>query len=699
MSRIGPAQMEALLRPRSVAVVGASDRPGSFGHRLLENLAALGYPGEVLPVNPRLDAIEGRRCYPSLSALPRTPDCAVLAVSNRHVLGVLEEAARNDVPAAVVFDDPHVGPGRDPGLPARIRELSCRHGMAVCGPNAMGYCNLHDSLAISGYPVDTDRPAGGVALIAHSGTVFDAMMQNDRGVRFSHAISCGSEAAVSAADYLRFLLEDPHTRVIACYLETVRDPGGFAEALGEARRRGMPVVVLKVGRSARGREMTAAHSGALAGSAEAHDALFRRYGACQVGSLDEMMDTLELLDRVPRAPGPRLSVLMESGGERSLFADIAAETGLAFTEFSPETEDALREVLDDGLEPGNPLDAFGLGRDVPGAFCACLEAMDRDPGTGVLVLSVELVPDSNLPPMYVAAALRARPRLEHPLVVVTNLSAASGGAFMRELRGAGIPVLMGTRSALRAIRHLVELNTAVMDAAPCPRGRPDPERLAALRAMVDGTTGPLREHESKRLLAAYGIPIAAEAVVQSATEAQAAARRIGFPVVLKTAAPEVLHKSDGGGVRLGLGDGQSLDDAYAELSDRFGPRVLVQRQVSPGAELMLGMKRAPPFGALVLFGIGGVLVEVYRDVTGALAPFSEAEARAMPARLRGRAVLDGVRGCPPVDTDALVDVLMRFSTLAGDFADLVAEIDVNPLIATGGTLVAVDALVVPGKAE
>ena len=421
--------------------------------------------------------------------------------------------------------------------------------------------------------------------------------------------------------------------------------------------------------------------------------LFRRYGVCQVSSLDEMMDTLELLDNVPRAFGPRLSVLMESGGVRSLFADIAAKTGLAFTDFSPATQETLREILDDGLEPVNPLDAFGLGRDVPWR----VRRLSGSNGPGSRNRSAR-------------AFGRARARFQPSADVrgrraqgqTPARSPAGGGgelgrggrrnAHERASHGRN-PVLMGTRSALRAIQHLVDLSAPPVHGGPCRRGRPAPERLAALRRMVAGAAGPLGEHESKQLLATYGIPTTAEEIAQTPAETHAAARRIGFPVALKTAAAGILHKSDEGGVRLGLGGAQSLDDAYTELSERFGPRVLVQRQVNAGTELILGMKRDPQLGALVLFGIGGVLVEVYHDVVSVLAPFSEAEARALPDRLQGRAILDGVRGAPPVDIDALVDVLVRFSTLAGDFPDLVAEIDVNPLIATG------NALVVPGKAE
>lgn len=686
---------DALLNARSVAVVGASDKPGSFGGQVVRNLVDFGYPGSVYAVHPRLTRLFDRPCVPSLDALPERPDCVALAVSNRHLMSLLEQAAALEIPSAVVFGDPTVGEGRAPELQTQIAALARRREIAVCGPNAMGIYNLREKLVISGYPVRPDIPVGGVALVTHSGTVFDAMSQNNRHVSFNYVISCGNEAVLSVADYLHHVLDDPSTRVVALYLETVRNPAGFIEGLERAVERRTPIVALKVGLSERGQAMTQAHTGALAGGAQAYAALFEKYGVSQVHSLDEMMDTVELLSRVQAVPKRSLAVLMESGGERSLVADHAAELDLQFARFGEQTHLALQNALDAGVEPDNPLDAFGTGHRVTEVYQECLCAMDTDADTGLLLLAVDLARDSYLSPQYVEAALAVRDSLHKPLVAMVNLSAGAHPGLMQTLRKHGVPVLMGTATGLMAIRHLFEHDnfSKRVETRPAYRGRPSTTLVEEIRAQLCAATAAFDEHQSKTLLGHYGLEVTSERPGNSKNEVLDIAAQLGYPVVLKTAG--ALHKSEVDGIHLDLRDEEALGAAYDDLCARLGPKVLVQNMMGDGTELIFGMKSDPQFGPLLVVGLGGIFVEIYRDVVTVMPPLSESKASELFDRLRGRAMLDGARGRPAADRDALCDAVLRFATFIADCGDLIAEIDINPIRVLPAGAVVLDALVIP----
>jgi acetate---CoA ligase (ADP-forming) len=686
-----------LFYAQSVAVVGASNNPNNFGGQVLRNLINFGYTGALYGVHPRYTTVAGQPCYPSLSTLPQRPDCVALAVSNQRLLPLLAEANELGIPAAVVFGDPQIGSDRLPQLEERIVELAQAHDMAICGPNAMGLFNLPHKLVISGYPVRANLPLGNVALITHSGTVFDAMTQNNRGVSFNYAVSGGNEAVITMADYLHFVLNDPSTRVVALYLETVRDPSGFIAGLELAAERQIPIVALKVGLSERGQALTQAHTGALAGGAEIYAALFRQYGVCQVRSLDELMDAVELFSWIRRVRSRHLAVLMESGGERSLVADLAETAGLSFAALGGDTQERLANILEPGVTPDNPLDAFGTGQDVVGTYRESLLALHDEPNTGLLLLAMDLVPDSSLSPQYIEAVLRVRDQLRKPFIGLVNLTSGAGEISVTQLRQAGIPVLMGTETGLRAIRHLIDFNEFLDQPAAPPEflGRPAPEVVAVLRDRIRQANGPLDEHASKNLLAAYGLAITREHLVTSVEAALQAAENLGYPVVLKTAASNILHKSDVGGLHLHLADANAVRRAYLSLARQFGPPVLVQEMVWGGTEMILGMKTDPQFGPILLVGLGGVFVEIYRDIHMALPPLSRAEAERLPTQLRGQALLEGARGRPAVNQLALTEALLCFSTFVSDLGDLLSEVDVNPLTVLPTGAVVVDALMLP----
>ena len=703
MSRKGLA---ALLEPRSLAVVGASARPGSFGDQLVGQLLAGGYRGTVHLVNPRYREVAGRPCHPSLADLPGPVDLAVLAVPNAALEAQLTAAAEAGIPAAAIFAscaDPDPSPPNRASLVERLRSIALEAGMVVCGGNGMGFFNLEQSLRVCGYPEPADLPAGPVAVVTHSGSVFSALLHNRRGLRFNLVVSAGNELVTSTAAYLDHALELPTTRVVALFLETVREPAAFRAALAKAAARAIPVVALKVGRGQAARAMVAAHSGALAGEDGAYQALFDAYGVAQVATLDELADTCELLAG-RRAPPGGLAAIGDSGGERAHLLDLAERLRVPFAAISEATRQRLAAVLEPGLPPTNPLDAWGTGNDADQIFATCIRALLDDPATAALALNLDLTTEPTPDTSYTGLALAAAASTPKPVAVLANLASAAEPVDAATLRAAGVPVLEGTATGLSALGHLLAYRDFLADPPPASgltdAGSRSPGRttLDRWRARLAEVGRPLDEAEGLALLGDWGVPVVAAEVATSLEEAVAAAGRVGWPVALKTAAPGVAHKSDIGGVLLGLDGPDRLAAAYADLAGRLGPRVLVAAMAGPGVELALGVVDDAQFGPLVMVAAGGVLVEVLRDRRFALPPVGHRQALAVLDRLAVRPLLDGVRGAPPADLDAVADAIVSLSALALDLGPSLAALDVNPLIAGPGGCVAVDALVVARSA-
>lgn len=691
--------LSPLLQARSVAIVGIS-RPERFGGLVYTNLRNFGYRGHIYGVNPGYDTLFEQPCYPALAALPERPDCVILAVPNARLLEALQAAAELEIPAAVIFASAFSAPAAgQPSLQAQLAEVATAHHMAICGPNCMGFIAPGTRLAVSGYPTNPQTPAGNVSFITHSGSVWEAFLQNKRGVAFNYIISSGNEMVTSLADYVQFALTDPTTRVIGLFLETVRDPHTFTAALAEAAARDIPVVALKVGRSERGAELAQAHSGALAGEDAAYDALFAHYGVRRVTSPDEMLDTLELFAAGRRTPTRAAAAILDSGGQRGMLVDLAERAEVDFAPLSPATERRLAEVLEPGLDPVNPLDAWGTGNDFDHIYREALLALDAEPAVGLTLFAVDLYPtDDHSPKSYPEIVAAVQPRLQKPLAMLTHLSAALSEVQAGQFRAMGIPLLQGTETGLRAAHHLLEYSAYQRrrtDPAAVPRREvPPPAHLPELRRLLSEATGPLDEHTSKRILQAYGLTVPAEQRAGSLAEALQAAGRIGYPVALKTAAG-VAHKSEEHGVYLDLRGAAAVSAAYEDLTSRLGSPVLVQQMVPAGVELILGLVTDPQFGLMLALGLGGILVEVLADSRLLLLPITAETIRATLLSLRGAALLHGVRGRPPVDLAAVVQAGLGLAALAADLGDLIAALDLNPLIALPEGAVAVDALIVP----
>jgi acetate---CoA ligase (ADP-forming) len=698
-----------MLEAQSVAIVGASERAGSFGARMLAEVAKSAARPAIYPVNPRYGELEGYQCYPSLADLPGPPDLVLLGVPDRAVEEQLALAADLGSRSAVIFGNAHEdsapaseansaldGAGQ-PGLRQRVATIASAAGMELCGAGCMGFANVSHGLRAMGYVEPDPLPAGPVALVTHSGSVFSALLRTRRAFGFTLTVSSGQELVTTAASYLSYALDQPETKVIALVLEAMRQPALLREQLGRAAERDIPVVLLTVGNSSSGKAMVAAHSGALAGSDGAWEALARAHGIHRVGDLAEMADTLELFSlQTTRAPttGYGIATVHDSGLERAHAADVADELGVPFAPISESTTARLTELLDPGLLPTNPLDVWGTGASTRELFGDCLTTLADDDSVGVVALAVDLVTELDEDDSYQMAVLDAAARTAKPVVVITNLASAVDLDTAALLRGRGVAVLEGLRPGMLALRHLLDHRARGPAAANVPAlAAANPGRLARARSLL--ASGRRTGAAQLALLREYGIEVARTEVVTSAAEAIAAADLIGYPVVLKTDEPNIAHKSDAGGVILGIASEEQLAAAYADLSARLGPAALVCQAVSPGTELALGMIRDPGLGPLIVAGAGGILVELIADRAVALPPLSVEQAAGLLDGLKVRKLLDGVRGAPPVDLDAIARAITGLAELACELGQDIDALDVNPLICGPHGAIAVDALVVP----
>jgi acyl-CoA synthetase (NDP forming) len=505
-------------------------------------------------------------------------------------------------------------------------------------------------------------------------------------------VSAGQELVTDVAAYMDFALDIPATKVVALFLETVRDPAGFKASLAKARAKNIPVVALKVGRTAESAALAVSHSGAIAGNHAAYQALFDHYGVIEVTNMDALSNAIHFFAGARPLTSGGIATMHDSGGFRELVMDLAIEAGVPFAKINTTTRDKLAARLEYGLDPINPLDAWGTGYDWEGIFEDCLQALVDDPDTALAALCVETRDGYYLTEGYGDVLRRVSARTTKPVILTTNVASNASDDVAVRLAHDGVPVLSGVDSMLGIVKlAMTERDRRVLaqdNAAAAPVGL----RAKWQKRLRPGTT--LSEAEALDLLADYGVPVIAHAHADSLEAAQAAAREIGYPVVMKTAEPGILHKSDVGGVKLGIADAASLEATYADIEARLGTHVLLMPMAGRGVEISFGMIQDPQFGPIMIVGAGGVLIEMMADRRFVLPAFGAIEARRQIDRLSLRPLLDGKRGAKAADVESLARAFAAFSVMAADLDGLIAEIDVNPLIVNADGAVAVDALVV-----
>jgi len=686
-------RLDPLLRPRSIAVVGASARADSFGEWSLKNVLRGKYSGDVYPINPNYDELQGLRCYENLNELPQTPDLLIFGVGDARIESALDEAIAAGVPAIVIMSTLHMDDDTTPNLKDRAQKKLIDNDIVACGANGMGFYNIRDHVWATGFDSSHHEAPGNVTLISHSGSGMCSIVDCEERLRFNFVVSTGNELNVTMDEYLDFALDLPETDVVGLFVETARNPDGLRAAFAKAALRKIPIVALKVGRTEEAARLCVSHSGAMAGDDATYDALFDRYGVQRVHSIEELATALILFSELHPLGEGGLAALHDSGGLRQLLVDLADEIGVPLTKLSAETVKELEAILDSDLPAVNPLDAWSRGG--PGAgevMTRSLSLMMQDSGIAVGAALLDRAPDGLIYQSYLGRLRRAHADSGKPVALVSSWQGTGSDASVVTSTHAGIPVIDSVPNFLKGIRALFSYRDFLLQEPTDLIGLKHDDSIDWVAKLANSAA--LGEAESLELLGAVDMPIVANRMAANAAEVSAAAAEIGFPVVLKTAMPGALHKSDFDGVFLNINDDAMLQSAYQDLSTRLGPLVLLARMAEPGVEMFLGMKRDPQFGPVVIIGVGGVHAEIMKDVVFALPPFDRAHARRLVDRLQLREVLHGVRGRPAADIDAFCEVAARFSVVVDALRDVVVEVDINPVIVHETGCTVVDALIV-----
>ncbi|MFI5309786.1 MAG: acetate--CoA ligase family protein [Gemmatimonadales bacterium] len=696
-----PTGLDALLAPRTIAVIGASRRTGTMGHQILHNLLTFGFTGAVFPVNPGARAICGVRAYPTVAATPERADVAVIVVPHAHVLDVATQCCDAGIPSLVVISAGfrEMGPEgaeRERALAALVRS----HGVRMVGPNCMGVINADPAVSMNATFASVMPPFGHAAFVSQSGALGLNVLDHAReyGLGMSQFVSVGNKPDVSGNDLLLQWEHDPAVTVILMYVESFGNPRRFLEIASRITKT-KPIVAVKSGRSRAGARAASSHTGALAASDVAVDALLAQAGVLRASTVEELFDIAMAFGSRALPRSRRTAVLTNAGGPGILAADAMDAARLDLAELSDETVRALKPHFPEEASIRNPLDMIASA--APGAYTAALTALLADPNIDAVVPI--FVPPFGVRQEDVASAIgtAARTRTDKPVfaVLMGREGLPEGRA---ELLRAGIPTYVFPESVAGALAALNRQVEWMAKPSPSPvRLDVDSARAAAIlgRAQADGRDR-LTGIEALDLLEAYGIPVARAALVTDASRLAAAASDLGFPLVMKVVSPDIEHKTDVGGVRVDLRGPADVQSAHADMMRSIAERapraritgVLLQRMVTGGRELIAGISRDAGFGPLVMFGLGGVLVEALGDVVFRMAPIDDRQAEEMLGSIRGTKLLDGLRGDAPVDREALRLALRRVAQLGDDFADI-AELDVNPLIAFPDRVVAVDARV------
>jgi acetate---CoA ligase (ADP-forming) len=683
--------MRALLNPKAIAVVGASQQPGR-GTSVVVNLRDAGFGGEIVAVNPRYTDVLGYPCYPSVNELPASVDCLVVAIPARAACDAMELAFARGIRAAVVlasgFDD-----GAENGpLGTRLKALAHK-GMAICGPNCFGIVNVKSGAVAFNGVVPEEMPRGPIALVSQSGSLgnfaFGPLIR-DRKLGFSYFVSCGNQAGLTVEDYVEYFVGDPDVRVVAAIVEDLKNPRKLARVAEAARAQSKPMVFVQIGRSAAGRIMTRSHTGALAGNAEVMAAFLSRCGIVQADGYDEFIETVALFASAPldAAGGSEVVLVSGSGGGAALAADHLDAAGLKLAKLSDATRERIRAVLPDIGDVTNPIDATGAVFYDPSIMSRLLEAVASDADRPIIATAVNAVPAPHDRMRRIASAIAGGARNSGNLVVAYQVSPLGplDGELVANLRDAQVPFLMGGASAMAALKHLPRYRAMTKDnkRATVDESKPAPldwDFMNARQALLDS-----------------GVAVTDAVLVRSEDEAAAAFRRFGRAVAIKAEAPRLLHKSDIGCVALDCRSEAEVAQAFgtvianARKAGFADAAAIVQPMASGIAEAYAGIIDDPLYGPAIVFGLGGIFIEVLKDTAVEMAPLSHDEALRMIHRTKAAPVLLGARGRPRGDIEALAALLVNLGNFAAAHAGQIAALDLNPIIikSAGEGVVAVD---------
>ena len=671
-----------LLRPRAVAVVGASEKSGFGGDtcwNILENQADTSH---VYPVNPKKETVFGKKCYPTLADLPEEIDLVILCTSQKTIVDFLKQAKAKGAGAAVVYASGYseVGTAEGKAFEKELVDAAKALDMVVMGPNCAGYINFGDDIFSFAFIGDYKGKKGNIGFVSQSGQFCIDMMKSAE-MKYSFAISAGNSAMVQMEDYLNFLIDDSNTKVIALYLEGVKNPHKFEACLQKAMEKKKPVVILKAGRSPKGQATAASHTGSMAGSDKTYDAVFEKFGVIRADDMQDLRSTASLLATLRVLPKkPAFSAMCLSGGETAVSADTGFLHGIEYPDFSEATLKKLNDMLPDFATPRNPLDMTAALCYDADAFASGITTVMSDPsiemGLVGLTISDKVTVSNDIMFEGIRRAFEQIP--DKPLAVMSFMEAARNKELVERFQNAGIPVLPTTKYGFRALQHLQDFishDTIKREA-----------RLAIPEAHSANTRA-LSEYESKKLLADNGVPVDLGYIAKTKAEVKEYAEKIGYPLVMKVESNDILHKSDVGGVMLNIKSLEQAEEAYDKIlanAAQHAPNakingILMQKMLKAGTEMIIGLNSDPQFGPMLLVGMGGVFVEVFKDAALYPVPLNHDEALHMLQSLKSFKLLNGYRGNPPADIEALTDMMVKISDFAYRKKDTLKELDMNPL--------------------
>jgi acyl-CoA synthetase (NDP forming) len=691
-------RLDPLLRPDSIAVLGATERPGSVGRQTVENLLRGGYPGTLYAINPNYETVCGIKCYPNLAALPAVAEHVILAVGDARIEAVLEEVIAHGAQAATILSALVLEHDSTPDLKQRIAEKIHAANLLVCGGNGMGFYNFRAKIWACGFATRDTHQSGNVAFISHSGSGMAGIVDVDERIDFNLVVSSGQELSVAMDEYLDYALDLPETRVVGLFMETVRNPRQMIAALEKANRKAIPVVALKVGRTEFSARLTVSHSGAIAGDDAAYQALFDRYGVQRVNDMEELATTLIMFAQPLSVAAGGLVAIHDSGGERQLLIDRASDFDVPLAELSAATTSCLENLLDPALPAVNPLDAWGAGGpDADRIMAESFTALIDDPNAALGAVIHDRAPGGAIHTEYLEYLRAGQAASGKPVFLVANRQGTGVDPAVIAATRAGFPVLDGLAAFLRGVKCLFDYRDFTARAL---EGLPEFPHQGAGQwqgLLCEGRV--LDEFESSTFLSELGMPVNPVREAETEVAALSAAGTLGYPVVLKTAAAGIAHKTEHDGVRLNLADEAAFTAAYRDISGRLGPKVLVSHMITgAGIEMMIGMTHDVQFGPLVVFGFGGVNAEVLNDCACVLPPIDAQNVRRLLDRLKMRSLLDGYRGAERIAPDDFCKTVEQFSRIVANVGDAISEIDMNPVIVNAAGCVIVDALVV-GKGD
>lgn len=700
---VTPEQVAALFNPRSIALIGATDK-SNWSLSIYANLLTHGFTGPVHLMNPRGGTVHGQQSFASIADLPEDVDLAFVMVPTTAVLDVLEQVADHGIGSAVILTAGfgELGP-EGAELERQVVELARERGVTLLGPNGNGFINAAKRITPYGLNITAPLLSGSVGVVLQSGALASAVLgfAQARNIGVSLLVSMGNEAMVTLTDAMRYLVHDPDTKVITLFIESIRHPEEFLEVAREALAAGKPVVAMKVGRSQKGSTVAKAHTGSLVGDDRVIDAVFKQYGVIRVDSLEDLIITAGLLAETGPLPGGRIGFVTPSGGACEIAADRAEDEGLEIPDFAPETVEGLKRVVPDFATVQNPLDVTGYILVHPTLLREALAVVDQDPGIDVIVLASELVreapPDTTRVYEMARGTAEAIGACQKPVLVMGN-TLVDITPFGRTVAAeVGFPgVLGGIHHALAALGRAVRWSQFHRTHTAGELTPPVPRQPAVDVEAVPGSSW--TEHEAAALLARHGVPVVPQELVTSADEAVAAAERHGYPVVVKLAA-DVAHKSDIGGVRLGLSSAEEVRAAFEAVTAAGRDAqaqvhgAVVQPMRGSGVELLVGIVRDPVWGPVLAVGLGGVWVEILHDSAVRVLPVTRDQVLDALRSLRGAALFEGARGTEKVDLDAVADAVVAVADLAERLGDRLESLEINPLLVRGSQVEALDALI------